>query len=341
MKHACLKSRLIAALVVAWVVAGCTGTEAISAPERKQDFSKWTPPSCEELVPSLLEKVANGRRSAAYVLAEFYETDEPCLAKDMVMAARFYRRAAELGDMDAMVRLGFQYTTGLGVEADHVLARRWFKRAVLTTVRDRRARRWRRIEKALGDRGVPEALREEIRWIEGVVAAVPGKRYRIALQLRDGEGLPRDGDAALALLFSIQHKGGPEVRYEIGRGLISGEYPYVPTPPPEGVEMPDAAEIAEMGRHYLRSAGIDGHIPALISLAQSYAQGVDGVCYPASAYALLVRALSLGAEVQDVSRLQSLVEQRLSEEQKTGAKEWGRSRWSFLGPDAESAIRCP
>ena len=340
MKHACLKTRLSATLVAAWMVAGCANADAMSESGGKQDLSAWTPPSCEELVPTLLEKAA-GSDCAAFVLAESYETDEPCLAKDMVKAARFYRQAAELGDMDAMVRLGFQYTTGIGVETDHVLARRWFKRAVLRTARQSPAERWRDIMRALGDRAVPDGLRAEVQWIESVMTSAPDERYRVAIQLRDGRGLPPDGRAALRILFSIQHDSGPGVHFEIGRGLLTGEYPFNPLGSLSDVDVPDAAEITEMGRDYLRVAVNDGHVPAMILRAQSYAEGVEGTCYPASAYELLARALFLGAEDQGVSQLLRLLEQRLTDEQKTEAKKWVRSRWSFLGPKLESAVKCP
>ncbi len=46
-----------------------------------------------------------------------------------VRALPWNQRAAETGSGEAQARLGYQYATGLGVDADHGLAERWFAAA--------------------------------------------------------------------------------------------------------------------------------------------------------------------------------------------------------------------
>ena len=289
----------------------------------------------------LRDGLTQGDGISAFVLATFYETGKPCLTKDMAAAARYYEQSAEAGYMNGMVRIGYHYATGIGVEPNEELARSWFRRAVLRTVRDSPTERLQNMLGALGDRSMPEALLAEMRWIEEVMVAAPQSRYQVALQLRDGRGLPRDGRAALRILFSIQHDSGPQVSYEIGRGLLTGEYPFNPQGPSSHVDVPDASEIARMGIEILRSASDDNHVPALVLLARVYATGVDGVCYPAWAYTLLQRALFFGAGVDELSPLLRQLETRTTEAERHEASRLARNRLPPLGPDAGSGGACP
>jgi hypothetical protein len=51
------------------------------------------------------------------------------VAKDEAEAVRWYRRAAEAGNTDAMTNLGFMYRDGRGIAKDEVEAVRWYRRA--------------------------------------------------------------------------------------------------------------------------------------------------------------------------------------------------------------------
>lgn len=48
------------------------------------------------------------------------------VSQDYAKAAKYYRKAAELGDGDAQMRLGYCYTAGKGVEKDYTEAVKWF-----------------------------------------------------------------------------------------------------------------------------------------------------------------------------------------------------------------------
>ena len=49
--------------------------------------------------------------------------------QDDMEAVRWYRRAAEQGDADAQVNLGFMYDEGRGVPQDDVQAHKWYNLA--------------------------------------------------------------------------------------------------------------------------------------------------------------------------------------------------------------------
>lgn len=48
------------------------------------------------------------------------------VSQDYAKAAKYYRKAAELGDGDAQMRLGYCYAAGEGVEKDYTEAVKWF-----------------------------------------------------------------------------------------------------------------------------------------------------------------------------------------------------------------------
>jgi TPR repeat protein len=52
-------------------------------------------------------------------------------AQNDVKAAKWYRKAAELGDSRAMNNLGFMYANGRGVKQDYEEAVKWYRRAAL------------------------------------------------------------------------------------------------------------------------------------------------------------------------------------------------------------------
>jgi TPR repeat protein len=51
------------------------------------------------------------------------------VARDEAEAARWYKKAAELGDAEAQFKLGNMFYQGDGVPKDNVEARRWYRMA--------------------------------------------------------------------------------------------------------------------------------------------------------------------------------------------------------------------
>jgi TPR repeat protein len=54
-----------------------------------------------------------------------YDAGLSGLAQDHAEAVKWYRRAAEQGNVDAQATLGFRYERGQGVSKDYVLADMW------------------------------------------------------------------------------------------------------------------------------------------------------------------------------------------------------------------------
>ena len=85
---------------------------------------------------------------------------------DLATALRWYKRAAENGDLDALHNVGWMYALGQGVEADAEQAFAWFLRAAMS--------------------------------------GSPGSQYEVARRLRDGEGVARDLASSYAWLLVVQ-----------------------------------------------------------------------------------------------------------------------------------------
>ncbi len=49
--------------------------------------------------------------------------------KDTAEAVRWYRKAAEAGDVEGMAHLGVMYAQGIGVAKDEAEARKWLSKA--------------------------------------------------------------------------------------------------------------------------------------------------------------------------------------------------------------------
>jgi hypothetical protein len=94
-----------------------------------------------------------GDALALYNIACLYDAGEG-VAKDSSEAARWYEKAASLGNPDAQFALGVNYDAGEGVAADKAKAAAWYRRAA--------------------DQGHAAAM------------------FNLGLMSRDGEGLPRD-----------------------------------------------------------------------------------------------------------------------------------------------------
>ena len=56
------------------------------------------------------------------------------------MAAKCFTRAAELGDGDGLLDLGFCYEKGIGVTRNVVLARQWYEKGQAAGDKDARKR---------------------------------------------------------------------------------------------------------------------------------------------------------------------------------------------------------
>lgn len=78
-------------------------------------FCRAAPPILSEALAQIRRHAENGVPEAITDLAGAYRYGDYGLVKDMKMAVKLYKRAATLGDADAMVCLGHRYEHGDGV----------------------------------------------------------------------------------------------------------------------------------------------------------------------------------------------------------------------------------
>ncbi len=267
-------------------------------------------PTCAEKEEYIQTMNALSNPSNKIAVANWYISGE-CFDPDYAKAAKNYLFAAEKDYNRAFPLLGYFYANGLGVVRDMEEARYWFKRFALNTIYmdlDQN-KRLEHAQEVLGKREMPKELKEELAWIGKVVAADAREKYRIALKLRDGDGLPMDRDAAYSLLLKASTKGLPEAYYEIGRGLLAREYIQVAS---------HRDHTMSMALSYIRWAARDRYVPAEKFLGLYYADGSDMEPEYFWSYILLLRAREGGAE--GIEETLSRVENELSEKKKKLAR---------------------
>jgi TPR repeat protein len=131
--------------------------------------------------------------------------------KDAVEAAKWFRRAAELGNADAQVQLGLMYGGGYGVPNDDVEASKWFRKAA--------EQGHVRGQLGLGagyqkGRGVPKDEAEAAKWYRK--AAEQGNaeaQLRMGLAFNFGAGVSQD-EAQAYQWFLLAGAQGHEVAKE-------------------------------------------------------------------------------------------------------------------------------
>jgi uncharacterized protein len=77
----------------------------------------------------LVRAAKSGNCDAQYELGRRYETGEGGVDVNDVLAAHWYRKAAEAGHVKAQYNLGVCYDGGTGVEKDATAAVRWYRKA--------------------------------------------------------------------------------------------------------------------------------------------------------------------------------------------------------------------
>jgi TPR repeat protein len=83
----------------------------------------------EEDVKRLQQRADEGDRVAMNMLGMLYKTGGNVIGSDLVQAHKLFKKAAELGDVDAMYNVGMSCRAGEGVAEDYKQAFEWFKKA--------------------------------------------------------------------------------------------------------------------------------------------------------------------------------------------------------------------
>ncbi len=259
---------------------------------------------CAEELDHLSQDIDEGEKFALLFLGDEYESGSSCLPQDAAKAAELYRIAVDNGVEAAQPLLGYLYLNGLGVPRDAAQAQYWFKRTALSQVGLPDELRLSVPKATLGRRGVPEELKKELQWVREVEEGDAARQFELALQLRDGSGLPQDREVAFDWARQAADKGLVEASYELAQWYISGAY---------------GEKDAKRGLLWLEEAARADYVPAQVDLGLRFATGEEVKRNPIAAYVWLRRAQAGGA---DVAAALGELDTALSDDDKAVAGEW-------------------
>ena len=175
---------------------------------------------------------------------------------DVQAAFKYFKNAAELGHVDAMLDTARMYENGTGVAKDAGAAMKWFGRAAEKgNAAAQTYIGWRNLQ----GRGVAQDYEAAFRWF--TKAAAQGEtqaNYYLATMLRRGLGRDKDHAAAAAHYRKAVKSGHTESQYRLGRYLYRGI----------GVEK-DLAEAADL----ITRAAEKGHAKSQNNLGWMYTKG--------------------------------------------------------------------
>jgi TPR repeat protein len=100
------------------------------APPSKPPEAGPTAPSPTEVIQATRRRAVKGDPIAQFELGMMYANGQ-ALAKDDVLAAAWFRKAADQGNANAQHRLGVMYDTGQGVDKDGSQAVSWYRKAAV------------------------------------------------------------------------------------------------------------------------------------------------------------------------------------------------------------------
>ena len=216
--------------------------------------------------------------------------------QDYGEAVRWFRRAADQGNVTAQNNLGVMYANGQGVPQDYAQAARWYRRAaeggsataqnnlgnVYATGRgvaqdDEEAARWFRLAGDQGDavaqnnlgsmydhgRGVPQDYGEAVRWFRRAADQGNAKaQSNLGIMHAHGRGVPQNYEEAVEWFRRAADKGHTEaqsslgVLYATGRG-VQQDYEEAVKWYRLAADKGDAAALNNLGGMYAYGRGVE------------------------------------------------------------------------------------
>jgi TPR repeat protein len=235
---------------------------------------------------NLLRQAAADEETAAVRALAFLSNSKLCPLKTVDKGHGLDGDAPEGAEGKiAAGRLGCMYQDGVGRPKDATQARYWFKRAALAAnpLLMPALTRFVMMTK-LGPCGLSKMLAEEFDWVLEIDVSDAHRKFRVAMDLREGRRLPREDTVAMRWL-SDASDSIPAAEYEIGRWHL------------EGVS---GVRNVEEGLWLLESAGKNGFAPALKELGMRYATGRGTEKNAKTAIYWLRCAQFAGADVKDL-----------------------------------------
>gem|GEM_PF-780794 len=199
-----------------------------------------------------------GDAKAQYYLAYMLDTGLG-MGKDIVAAARWYKKSADQNFLPAVVYMGYIYSTGHGVTRDDKEAFKWYAKAA--NMGDPIAQNNLATMLRAGH-PYRQDLEVAAQWF--YAAAVQGNtraQYNLATMYRKGEGVPQNGTEALKWYTFAANQGDVYAQNVLGFLYLNGI----------GVDKNESAAI-----DWYRRAAEQGHTTSMMSLARLYEQGRGG-----------------------------------------------------------------
>jgi TPR repeat protein len=208
-------------------------------------FGAWTARDTWPVRRALAEA---GHLNSQVVLARRLEAERPG-PRDLVNAARYWRMAAQAGDVGAMKRIGTMYYRGDGVRKAPSLALGWLRRAGLAGDRDAQ------VLVAYcyhTGHGGPRDLPEARRWYARAAAQGDiGAMLALAYLYQGGDGHPQDPGVAIQWYGMAAERGSAAAQFHLG--VIHEEGRGVPAEPLEAYKW---YALAAEQRHQLAADGM-------------------------------------------------------------------------------------
>ena len=171
---------------------------------------------------NLLQQAVRDDDKAAALALSFLRESKLCVPSRSGKIRRLFDGLPEMTEGDASGKLGCLYEDGNGRPKDQKQARYWFKRTALAfdpkyaPVLARVA-----MMATLGDCGLSGILNKEFNWAEELSVSDAHRKFRIAMDFKEGKRLPRDDRKGMSLLEDASDSI-PAAFYEIGRWYLEG-----------------------------------------------------------------------------------------------------------------------
>lgn len=168
----------------------------------------------------LLSEAAEAGDAEAMVNLGYLYARGHGVKEDQRKAFELYKRAADLGDPEGMNALGFKYRYGTGVPIDYAQAAYWFCEAVLRG----HPRAMNNLAIMLTSGVVPRDLAEARNlWRQSAAAGHSNGMYNLALSFAYEE--PRDSQAAYDWILRAARAGHPDAQAKLREGGNADPFP--------------------------------------------------------------------------------------------------------------------
>jgi uncharacterized protein len=168
----------------------------------------------------LLAEARIGDEHAQNQLGVMYYRGEG-VRQDYAEAARWYRKAAEQGNVVSQVNLADLYRDGKGVPQDYAEAARWYRKAAEqgdTHAQVNLADLYR------DGKGVPQDYAEAVRWFSRPAEqGYPASQFDLGVLYEKGQGVPQDYAQAATWYRKASEQGSPLAQLNLGSLYAKGQ----------------------------------------------------------------------------------------------------------------------